>query len=77
MVGSGEFREGTVSCTSGKLQRILASAHFSQHAKLNMASFVLYLLGCFAVKFKMVEVCSKAPRIELFTLEERSDGSNR
>jgi hypothetical protein len=32
------------SCPSGKLQRILVSELFSQHAKLNMASFVLYLL---------------------------------
>ena len=32
------------ACTPGKLQRILASAFFSQHAKLNMAGFVLYLL---------------------------------
>jgi len=31
------------TCTAGKLQRILASDVFSQHAKLNMAAFVLYL----------------------------------
>ena len=44
---------------------------FSQHAKLNMASFVLYLPVCFGLRFRMVEVCSKAPGIELFTLEEK------
>jgi hypothetical protein len=37
-------------CTAGKLQRILASMPFSQHAKLNMARFVLYLLGQFALR---------------------------
>ena len=30
-------------CTCEKLQRILASMEFSQHAKWNMAGFVLYL----------------------------------
>ena len=30
-------------CTAGKLQRILADTRFSQHAKWNMAGFVLYL----------------------------------
>jgi len=33
----------------GKSQRILANAVFSQHAKLNMAAFVLYLPVCFGL----------------------------
>jgi hypothetical protein len=37
-------------CPSEKLQRILASQCFSQHAKLNMAGFVRYLLGGFALR---------------------------
>jgi len=38
-----DSRKSMGSCTSGKLQRILISGVFSQHAKLNMAGFVLYL----------------------------------
>jgi len=41
------------------MQRILASGVFSQHAKLNMAGFVLYLLGPFTVRCRMVELCPK------------------
>jgi hypothetical protein len=41
--------------TPGKLQRILANQLFSQHAKLNMAGFVLYLLDGFALRCTMVE----------------------
>jgi hypothetical protein len=52
------------SCTAGKLQRILASARISQHAKLNMAGFVLYLLGHFPVRCRMVELHPKARKIE-------------
>jgi hypothetical protein len=52
-------------CTAGKLQRILASAHFSQHAKMNMAGFVLYLLVCFGLRCRMVELHPKARKIEL------------
>ena len=46
-------------CTPGKMQRILASQLFLQHAKLNMAGFVLYLLGGFALRYKMVELHPK------------------
>jgi hypothetical protein len=53
------------ACTAGKLQRILASSVFSQHAKLNMASFALYLLGHFALRCRMVELHPKAPKIHL------------
>jgi hypothetical protein len=53
------------SCTAGKMQRILANQQFSQHAKLNMASFVLYLLVCFALRCMMVELRPKARKIEL------------
>jgi hypothetical protein len=52
-------------CTAGKLQRILASVAVSQHAKLNMASFVLYLLVCFALRCRMVGLHPKARKIEL------------
>jgi hypothetical protein len=45
------------SCPSGKLQRILANQLFSQHANLNMAGFVLYLLGSFALR------CSQHPAV--------------
>jgi hypothetical protein len=48
------------SCTAEKMQRILANQLFSQHAKLNMASFVLYLLGHFGLKCRMVEFCAEA-----------------
>jgi hypothetical protein len=51
-------------CTAGKLQRILASAGISQHAKLNMAGFVLYLLDQFALRCRMVELHPKARKIE-------------
>jgi uncharacterized membrane protein YjjP (DUF1212 family) len=40
--------------TAGKLQSILATHLFSQHAKLNMAGFVLYLLDDFALRCTMV-----------------------
>jgi hypothetical protein len=53
------FPERIGSCTVGKLQRILANRRFSQHAKLNMAGFVLYLLGSFALRCRMVSVCPK------------------
>jgi hypothetical protein len=52
------FRERMMGrCTAGKLQRILASSAFSQHAKLNMAVFVLYLPVCFGLRYRMVEFC--------------------
>jgi hypothetical protein len=54
---------GQVYCR--KDARILASGVFSQHAKLNMASFVLYLLDHFGLRCRMVELCSKAPTINL------------
>ena len=57
------FREGMGSCTSGKLQRILASQLFSQHAKLNMAGFVLYLLGDFGLRCRMVELHPKTKKM--------------
>lgn len=60
-------------CTAGKLQRILVNQHFPQHAKLNMASFVLYLPPCFALRFRMVGVCSKAPKIELCKTSKSQD----
>jgi hypothetical protein len=53
------FPERIGSCTVVKLQRILANRRFSQHAKLNMAGFVLYLLGSFALRCRMVSVCPK------------------
>jgi hypothetical protein len=52
------------TCPSEKLQRILASALFSQHAKLNMATFALYLLVCFALRCRMVELHPKSKKIE-------------
>jgi hypothetical protein len=52
-------------CTAGKLQRILASGAFSQHAKLNMAGFVLYLRDHFGLRCRMVELHPKARKIEL------------
>jgi hypothetical protein len=47
------------------MQRILADRQFFQHAKLNMASFVLYLLVCFVLRCMMVELRPKARKIEL------------
>jgi hypothetical protein len=55
------------SCTARKLQRILAIALLSQHAKTNMAYFVLSLRGIFLLKCRLVEVCPKVPKIDLLT----------
>jgi uncharacterized membrane protein YjjP (DUF1212 family) len=63
--GMGErrpFPTGTGSCTAGKLQRILANAGISQHAKLNMAGFALYLLGRFGLRCRMVELHPKTKK---------------
>jgi len=38
------------SCTPRKMQKILANQLFSQHAKLNMAGFALYLLDGFGLR---------------------------
>jgi hypothetical protein len=46
------------------MQRILANGDFSQHAKLNMAGFVLYLLDHFGLRWRMVELHLKARKIE-------------
>jgi hypothetical protein len=64
MNGSCFFRESMDRCTAGKLQRILANEQFSQHAKLNMAVFVLYLLANFGLRCRMVELHPKARKIE-------------
>jgi hypothetical protein len=50
------------SCTTGKSQRISASSDFFQHAKLNMAGFVLYLLDDFALRCRMVGFHSKTKK---------------
>jgi hypothetical protein len=62
---TGCKRPAQGTCTVGKMQRILADRQFFQHAKLNMASFVLYLLVCFALRCMMVELRPKARKIEL------------
>jgi hypothetical protein len=51
------------TCTPGKLQRILASGSFSQHAKLNMAGFVLYLPVRFGLRYRMVELPPKNKKL--------------
>jgi hypothetical protein len=38
---------------------------FSQHAKLSMAGFVLYLRVCFGLRCIMVRVCPKGPILNL------------
>ena len=45
------------------MQRILADAENSQHAKLNMAGFALPSPTDFGLRWRMVGVCSKAPII--------------
>jgi hypothetical protein len=40
-----------------------------------MAGFVLYLRVGFALRFRMVEVCLKAPKIGLSMLEEKVSGA--
>jgi hypothetical protein len=55
------------SCTAGKMQRILASVEISQHAKMNMAGFVLYLPTSFALRYRMVGVCPKNKKNEFPT----------
>jgi hypothetical protein len=62
-------------CTAEKLQRILASSVFSQHAKLNMADFVLYLPVCFDLRCRMVELHSKVSQSR--TPTTRHGGSPR
>jgi len=52
-------RKSMGTCTAGKMQRILAREQISQHAKLNMAGFVLYLLVRFGLRCRMVELCPK------------------
>jgi transposase IS116/IS110/IS902 family protein len=59
-IGGKQFFEGTGSCPSGKLQRILANAEIFQPAKKYMAGFVLYLRVHFALRCKMVGVCPEA-----------------
>jgi hypothetical protein len=62
-------------CTAEKLQRILASSVFSQHAKLNMADFVLYLPVGFGLRCRMVELHSKVSQSR--TPTTRHGGSPR
>jgi hypothetical protein len=61
------------------MQRILANKLFFQHAKLNMAGFVLYLLVCFALRCMMVELRPKARKIELpaGNVERNNDAMDR
>jgi hypothetical protein len=45
------------------MQTILANKLFFQHAKLNMAGFVLYLLVSFALRCMMVELRQKQEKL--------------
>ncbi|HEY2168531.1 MAG TPA: hypothetical protein VGJ30_02830 [Candidatus Angelobacter sp.] len=41
----------------------MANLFFSQHAKLNMAGFVLYLRGDFALRYRMVGLRQKVKKL--------------
>jgi hypothetical protein len=60
-----------------KLQRILADGAFSQHAKLNMASFVLCLLHHFGLRCRMVELHPKARKEEAFNIQPSTNTNSK
>jgi hypothetical protein len=69
------FREECMGrCTAGKMQRILASEEISQHAKLNMAGFVLYLPRCVGLRYRMVEL---RPNLKKMNFPMGKCGRNR